>query len=86
MKWLQEKRDGAQATVRSSVVREDADVNIEYFLQRKSQRWMVYNIIFDDLNLAKNYETQFNKIIVEKGIDELLNKMRKKLTSNDETA
>ncbi len=79
MQWLGEEIKGTKATVKSRVIRDEADVDIVYYMEKKKGRWMVYDIVFDDLDLAKNYHSQFNKIIVEKGMNELLRKMRKKL-------
>lgn len=84
MKWDKEEAKGGEATVYSTVIREAADVQIKYFMEKTKGQWLVYNIVFDDLNLARNYQTQFNKIIQDKGFNELLRKMRSKLSSGGE--
>ena len=42
-------------------------------------KWMVYDVITDELSLVRNYRTQFQRIITGQGYDGLLNKMKTKL-------
>ena len=50
----------------------------------KGERWMVYDVITDELSLVRNYRTQFQRIISGQGYDGLLAKMKTKL--NEERA
>jgi len=50
----------------------------------KGERWMVYDVITDELSLVRNYRTQFQRIISGQGYDGLLTKMKTKL--NEERA
>ena len=52
---------------------------LEYKLVRKANRWVVYDIITDDLSLLENYRAEFNKVIQRESFDALLAKMKKKL-------
>lgn len=45
----------------------------------KGERWMVYDVITDELSLVRNYRTQFQRIISGQGYDGLLTKMKTKL-------
>ena len=38
------------------------------------ERWMVYDVITDELSLVRNYRTQFQRIISGQGYDGLLTK------------
>ncbi|MFH1016865.1 MAG: ABC transporter substrate-binding protein [Pseudomonadota bacterium] len=67
-----------QAKVHSRVVRNDADVEIVYQLHRNPKNWMIYNIVLDGVDLIKNYQSQFNSIIMKSGFDSLLSRLRKK--------
>ena len=50
--------------------------------KKRSGTWMIYNIIFDQVNLVKNYQSQFNQIIAKNKLEGLMNTMRKKLKEN----
>lgn len=56
------------------------ETEIVYFLKlSKMNKWKVYDISIDGIKLTENYRKQFSKIIKEKGFDELINKLKKKL-------
>ena len=52
---------------------------LEYKLVRKGNRWVVYDVITDDLSLLENYRAEFNKVIAKESFDALLARMKKKL-------
>ena len=53
---------------------------LEYKMLRKANRWVVYDVITDDLSLLENYRAEFNKVIAKESFDALLSKMKKKLS------
>ncbi len=53
---------------------------IDYRLIQHDNRWMVYDVITDELSLVRNYRSTFVRIINSSGYDGLLNKMKTKLT------
>ncbi len=73
-----EEVQGNHAKVSSRVVRNDADVEIVYELHRNPKNWMIFNIVLDGVDLIRNYQTQFNSIIMKSGFDSLLSRLRKK--------
>ena len=73
-----EEINGKRSKVFSRVLREDADVEILYELHRSSKDWMIFNIVLDGVDLIRNYQSQFNRIIAKSSFRELLEKMRKK--------
>ena len=72
-----------KAKVTCKVARDDADVTITYELHRNPENWMIYNIILDDVDLVRNYQTQFNRIIEKASFNGLLRRMRKKMRQQD---
>ncbi len=74
------------AKVSCKIVRNDADIEIQYELHRKPKDWMIFNIVLDSVDLIKNYQSQFNRIIGKSGFNELIKLMRKKLSSPKEEA
>ncbi len=73
---------GNKAKVICSVAHKDANIDIVYELHQKTGGWMIYNIVLDDVDLIRNYQSQFNRIIQRDGFSQLLKLMRKKLNNN----
>jgi len=56
------------------------ETEVVYIMKRKGSSWVVVDVVTDGVSLTRNYRSQFGKIIAEKGYDELINKMKKKLS------
>ena len=61
------------------------DTGIDYKMKQKGAKWMVYDVITDDVSMVKNYRSQFNKIITNESFDALVKKMKKRAAEIDET-
>ena len=71
--------EGDQAKVQTKIVtKSGSDIPIEYRMQRKGDRWLVYDVIIEGVSLVANYRTQFNKIIQTSSYQELIRKMKQK--------
>jgi len=79
VKYGKEDIDGGKALVKSTVIKEDADVDVEYQMKKEGSGWMIYNVIADETNLIRSYKTQFNSIIGKYGFKELMSRMNNKL-------
>lgn len=55
------------------------DAEIVYKMHKVGDEWRVWDVITDEVSLARNYKTQFHKIIAEQGYDALMKKMKNKL-------
>jgi phospholipid transport system substrate-binding protein len=77
--YLGDVMDGDQALVRTRIVTKGgAEVPIEYRMLKKSDRWLVYDVVIEGVSLVANYRTQFNKIIQTSSYAELVRKMKVK--------
>ncbi|HMQ11558.1 MAG TPA: ABC transporter substrate-binding protein [Oligoflexia bacterium] len=74
-----QKIKGDNASVTSTVSQQDANIDIKYDLLQKGKQWMIYNITLDDVNLVRTYQSQFNKIIKDKGFPHLISLMKKRV-------
>jgi len=71
--------DGDQARVQTKLLTKGgSDVPIEYRMHKKSDRWLVYDVVIEGVSLVANYRTQFNKIIQTSSFAELVKKMKNK--------
>lgn len=66
---------------------------VSYKLVRKSDGWIVYDVVIDDISLESTYRESYTEIIEKEGWDALIDKMekkieelRKKAESEDKTA
>ncbi|MBK9754435.1 MAG: ABC transporter substrate-binding protein [Nannocystis sp.] len=55
-------------------------VEVVYVMHQVNGVWLTEDIITDGISLAKNYKFEFNKILKDKGINELIARLEAKLT------
>jgi phospholipid transport system substrate-binding protein len=78
--YVGEVIDGDQATVRTTITtKQGTPVPVEYRMLRRSDRWLVYDVVIEGISLVGNYRTQFNKIIQTSSYPELVKRMRARL-------
>lgn len=78
---LDERITGQRAMVRTTVSDpKEGLISVDYQLRQQHDSWLVRDIMLDDVSLARNLRSQCNKIIAKHSYEELLRRMRKKLT------
>src|SRR5215471_16279057 len=78
--FAKENITGQRATVKTTVKHpKEGLVAVDYRLVQEGGVWHVQDILLDDVSLATNLQSQFNKIITENSYAELLRRMRDKL-------
>lgn len=74
--YLGEVVDGDRALVRSRVgTPAQRGMTLDYRLVRRGERWMVYDVLVDDVSLVDNYRAQFQKVIRKASYEELVRKL-----------
>jgi phospholipid transport system substrate-binding protein len=74
-----ESVEGDAAVVRTKIVtKQGTEVPVDYRLSRRGDRWLVYDVVIENVSLIGNYRTQFNKIIQTSSYQDLLKKMKAK--------
>ena len=69
--------DGALATVRTRfVTKQGTEIPVDYRMQQRGDRWLVYDVSVEGVSLINNYRTQFDKIIQTSSFAELVRKMK----------
>ena len=72
-----EAMDGGLATVRTRfVTKQGTEVPVDYRMQQRGDRWLVYDVSVEGVSLINNYRTQFDKIIQTSSYAELVRKMK----------
>jgi len=78
--FAKENITGQRATVKTTVKHpKEGLVAVDYRLSQEGGVWRVEDVLLDDVSLAANLQSQFNKIITENSYAELLRRMRDKL-------
>ena len=77
--YATERADGDAATVSTKIIAKGgSEVPVDYRMAKKSERWLVYDVIIEGVSLVSNYRTQFNKIIQTESFAELMKRLRTK--------
>lgn len=69
--------DGDQAIARTKfLTRQGQAIAIDYRMMRHGDRWLIYDVLVENVGLVGNYRAQFNQIIRTSSFEELVNKLR----------
>lgn len=84
-----EEIEESSATVNTTVKAknkkgEEAETSLVYKLKKKKGKWLVVDIITDEVSLVQNYRSQFAKIIKKDSYAVLVEKIEKKIEENKE--
>nr|PWU23323.1 MAG: organic solvent tolerance ABC transporter substrate-binding protein [Candidatus Rokubacteria bacterium] len=75
--FVGESIDADQATVRTRITtKQNQEVPIDYRLGRQGDRWLVYDVLIENISLIGNYRTQFDGIIKTSSYEELVKRMK----------
>jgi phospholipid transport system substrate-binding protein len=81
VRYASETLDGEQATVKTRIVtKRGSEVPVDYRMQMKNGRWLVYDVIIEGVSLVSNYRVQFNKVVQTESYQSLVQKLRAKET------
>jgi phospholipid transport system substrate-binding protein len=72
-----ESVDGDYAVVRARIVtRQGTEVPVEARMQRRGDRWLIYDIAIENVSLIGNYRAQFDRIIRTSSYQDLVNRLK----------
>lgn len=74
---------GKDAVVKSKFMLKDEAVVLEYYMQRKGDKWMLTDIAYDDIKYSENINEQINSFLREGKFPGLLDKLKKRLEELD---
>ena len=77
LKFTDEKVDGDNAIVRAKVfTKQQTEVPVEARMLRKGDRWLIYDILIENISLVGNYRAQFDRIIRTSSYEDLVKRLR----------
>jgi phospholipid transport system substrate-binding protein len=65
--------------VRSTILRNNGDIPIDYRVIMKDGSWRVYDVIIEGVSIINNFRSQFREILANKPPESLLATLRKKV-------
>jgi phospholipid transport system substrate-binding protein len=82
----EEKITGSAATVDTWIVTPRDKFSADYRLEKKPDGWVATDILIEDVSLADNFKSQFDKALAKGSWDELITRLKNKLeTKSDST-
>jgi phospholipid transport system substrate-binding protein len=79
LKEIPEGEDYAKITTAVVLKPGEKPVRVDYRTHWANGKWMVYDIIVEDISLTGNYRNQFNRVINNQGYPELVRLLQDKL-------
>ena len=77
--YVGEQIDGERAVVRAKITTKNGtDVPVESRVLLKGNRWLIYDILIENLSLISNYRAQFDRVIRTASYDELVKRLKTK--------
>ena len=71
---------GSKAEVKTMVIsRTRGEIPLNYKLQVEEGKWLIYDVIIENVSLVRNYRSQFGPIMKKKGFVGLIAQMEKKV-------
>jgi len=79
IKYTHETVDGDNAIVRAKVVtKKGTEVPVESRLLRRGDRWLIYDVLIENVSLIANYRSQFDRIVRTTSYEELVRRLKSK--------
>ncbi len=75
-----------KAVVKTRIVQADKEIPVDYSMIDKSGKgeWEVYDVTVENVSLVQNYRSQFSKILRRGKPEELITRLRKKVSADDD--
>jgi len=79
IRYVGESIDGELATVRARIVtRAGIEVPVESRMVRRGERWLIYDVLIENVSLVANYRSQFDRIVRSSSYEELVRRLKRK--------
>ena len=80
VRYIDEVIEGDRATVTATIESRDGrEVPLEHRMIRQGDRWMVYNVSIEGVELVQNYRAQFQRVLRRSSYPELVAELRTKV-------
>ena len=77
IKYTSERVEGARATVWALILsKKGTEVSVESRLLQKADRWLIYDVLIENISLIGSYRSQFDRIIRTASYEELIRRLK----------
>lgn len=77
--FIAEKIKGDKAMVDTRITTKTVEIPIDYKLVQQNDKWLVYDVVIEEVSLVRSYRSNYADVAQKEGIDGLLSKMQEKL-------
>ena len=82
LEYVGEQVDGDKATVRARIITsKGTEVAVESRVIQKGDRWLIYDILIENLSLISNYRSQFDRVIRTSSYGELVKRLQARVVA-----
>jgi phospholipid transport system substrate-binding protein len=82
LKYVSEQIDGDHAIVRALIVtKKGTQIPVESRLLQKADRWLIYDVLVENVSLIASYRSQFDRVIRTTSYEELIRRLKSPGTS-----
>lgn len=81
VEFTKERIKGNKAMVLTNIMAKDSVFSVNYRLIKLDGRWLVYDIIGENISLVKNYRQQFNEILQKGTVAELIERIEERVAT-----
>ena len=79
VEYTGESIDGSYAEVNTRVIGKDRQsYSVDYRLRNTGGNWKIYDVVAENISIVNNYRSQFNRVVVNSSIDELIKRIKQK--------
>ena len=79
IRYVGESVDGDLASVRARIVTKNGtEVGVESRMNRRGERWLIYDVLIENASLINNYRSQFDRIVRSSSYEELVKRLKDK--------
>jgi len=76
---MAERVDGDYGIVRAQIVTsKGTQVPVEARVVRRGERWLMYDVLIENVSLVASYRSQFDRVIRTSSYDELVRKLKER--------
>lgn len=79
VQYVAERVDGEFATVRAQVVTaKGTQIPVEARVVRKGERWLMYDVLIENVSLIASYRSQFDRVIRTSSYEDLVRRLKER--------
>lgn len=79
VEYVGETIDKNYAEVNTRVVGKNRETySVDYRLHQVGGKWRIYDVVAENISLVNNYRSQFNRVVVNSSVEELIRRIKQK--------